>query len=156
MACRRCSASHARSSRARAGTISFIDPEWVGVIKERRAAVARGEPLGGEMKVHTVTGQSKWLQASAVPVRDPRTGAVIGALGSCYDITESKLAEIALHESRSTLLTVAESSADVLALFDRQRKCVFLNRSILGLDARSVARRAGGRLRLARRSRTRA
>ncbi len=65
--------------------------------------------------------------------RDPRTGGVIGALGSCYDITESKLAEIALHESRSTLLTVAESSADVLALFDRQRKCVFLNRSIPGL-----------------------
>jgi PAS domain S-box-containing protein len=50
-----------------------------------------------------------------------------------YDITESKLAEIALHESRTTLLTVAESSADVLALFDRQRKCVFLNRPIHGL-----------------------
>jgi PAS domain S-box-containing protein len=111
----------------------FVDPEWLSVIKERRAAVARGEPRSGEMKVRTTSGQSKWLQASAVPVRDPRTGHVIGALGSCYDITESKLAEIALHESRSTLLTVAESSADVLALFDRQRKCVFLNRSIPGL-----------------------
>ena len=111
----------------------FIDPEWMSVIRERRAAVARGEPRSGEMKVRTAAGQSKWLQASAVPVRDPRTGGVIGALGSCYDITESKLAEIALHESRSTLLTVAESSADVLALFDRERKCVFLNRSITGL-----------------------
>ncbi len=111
----------------------FVDPEWLGVIAERRAALARGEPRSGEMKVRTANGQWKWLQASAVPVRDPRTGSVIGALGSCYDITESKLAEIALHESRSTLLTVAESSADVLALFDRQRKCVFLNRSIAGL-----------------------
>lgn len=115
------------------GHDSFVDPEWVSVIRERRAGVARGEPRSGEMKVRTATGESKWLQASAVPVRDPRTGNVIGALGSCYDITESKLAEIALHESRSTLLTVAESSADVLALFDRQRKCVFLNRSIPGL-----------------------
>jgi PAS domain S-box-containing protein len=112
---------------------SFIDPEWLPIIQERRAALARGEPRSGELKIHSVTGQVKWLFASAVPVRDPRTGAVIGALGSCYDITESKLAEIALHESRSTLLTVAESSADVLALFDRQRKCVFLNRSIVGL-----------------------
>ena len=111
----------------------FIDPEWVAIIRERRAAVARGEPRSGEMKVRTAAGQSKWLQASAVPVRDPRTGGVIGALGSCYDITESKLAEIALHESRSTLLTVAESSADVLALFDGHRKCVFLNRPIPGL-----------------------
>jgi len=111
----------------------FIDPEWVPVIKERRAALARGEARSGELKIHSATGQVKWLHASAVPVRDPHTGTVIGALGSAYDITESKLAEIALHESRSTLLTVAESSADVLALFDRARKCVFLNRSIPGL-----------------------
>jgi len=111
----------------------FIDPEWLPIINERRAALARGEPRSGELKIHSADGQVKWLHASAVPVRDPRTGAVIGALGSAYDITESKLAEIALHESRSTLLTVAESSADVLALFDRQRKCVFLNRSIAGL-----------------------
>jgi two-component system, LuxR family, sensor kinase FixL len=112
---------------------SFLDPEWVPVIKERRAALARGEPRSGEFRARTVTGQAKWLSASAVPVRDPRTGAVIGALGCAYDITESKLAEIALHESRTTLLTVAESSADVLALFDRQRRCVFLNRPIEGL-----------------------
>jgi PAS domain S-box-containing protein len=112
---------------------SFIDPEWLGVIKERRAAVARGEPRAGELKVRTASGQAKWLHANTVPVRDPPSGAVVGALGSCYDITESKLAEIALHESRTTLLTVSESSADVLALFDRQRKCVFLNRSIAGL-----------------------
>ncbi|HEV7714688.1 MAG TPA: PAS domain S-box protein, partial [Steroidobacteraceae bacterium] len=112
---------------------SFLDPEWLPVIKERRAALARGEPRSGEFRVRTASGQTKWLQASAVPVRDPSTGEVIGAIGSAYDVTESKLAEIALHESRSTLLTVAESSADVLALFDRQRKCVFLNRPIYGL-----------------------
>jgi PAS domain S-box-containing protein len=112
---------------------SFIDAEWMPVIKERRAALLRGESRSGEFRARTAQGQTKWLHASAVPVRDPRTGSVIGALGSAYDITESKLAEIALHESRTTLLTVAESSADVLALFDRQRKCVFLNRDIPGL-----------------------
>ncbi|MEP7246497.1 MAG: PAS domain-containing protein [Gammaproteobacteria bacterium] len=42
-------------------------------------------------------------------------------------------AEISELDFRSTLLAVAESSADVLALFDRQRKCVFLNRPIAGL-----------------------
>lgn len=117
----------------RGGREAFLDPEWVPVIKEFRTALARGEPRSGELRVRTASGQTKWLHASAVPVRDPRTGAVIGALGSSYDVTESKLAEIALHESRTTLLTVAESSADVLALFDRQRKCVFLNRPIFGL-----------------------
>jgi PAS domain S-box-containing protein len=112
---------------------SFIDAEWLPIIKERRAALRRGEPRSGEFKAHTLTGQAKWLHASAVPMRDPHTGEVIGALGCAYDVTESKLAEIALHESRTTLLTVAESSADVLALFDGQRKCVFLNRPIRGL-----------------------
>ncbi len=61
---------------------AFIDPEWLPIIQERRAALARGEPRSGELKVHTASGQTKWLHASAVPVRDPRTGAVIGALGS--------------------------------------------------------------------------
>jgi PAS domain S-box-containing protein len=112
---------------------SLIDPEWLPIIHERRAAIRRGEPRSGEFKAHTATGQTKWLHASAVPVRDPQTGEIIGALGSAYDITENKLAEMALHESRTTLLTVAESSADVLALFDRERKCVFLNRPIHGL-----------------------
>ncbi len=112
---------------------SFIDPDSLPLIKQRRAALARGEPWSGEFRARAITGQTKWLHASAVPVRDPYTGAVIGALGSAYDVTESKLAEIALHESRTTLLTVAESSADVLALFDRQRKCVFLNRPVRGL-----------------------
>jgi PAS domain S-box-containing protein len=112
---------------------SFIDPEWLPIIKDRRAALLRGEARSGEFKARTITGQTKWLHTSAVPVRDSRTGEVIGAIGSAYDITESKLAEIALHESRTTLLTVAESSADVLALFDRERKCVFLNRPIHGL-----------------------
>ncbi len=50
-------------------------PNGSSVIKERRAAVARGEPRGGEMKVRTATGQSKWLQASAVPVRAIRARA---------------------------------------------------------------------------------
>jgi len=112
---------------------SFIDPEWLPIIKDQRAALLRGEARSGEFKARTITGQTKWLHASAVPVRDSRTGEVIGAIGSAYDITESKLAEIALHESRTTLLTVAESSADVLALFDRERKCVFLNRPVHGL-----------------------
>ncbi|HEU4627445.1 MAG TPA: PAS domain S-box protein [Steroidobacteraceae bacterium] len=112
---------------------SFVDPEWRPLLAEWRAAIRRGEARKGELKAHTITGHTKWLQASAVPVRDPRSGEVIGAIGSVYDITESKLAEIAVHESRSTLLTVAESSADVLALFDRERKCVFLNRPIQGL-----------------------
>lgn len=112
---------------------SFIDPEWLPIVHERRAALARGEARSGEVRIRTAKGETKWLHTSAVPVRDPNTGAVIGVLGSAYDITENKLAEISLHESRSTLLTVAESSADVLALFDRQRKCVFLNRPIKGL-----------------------
>jgi two-component system sensor kinase FixL len=125
-------ATHEEIER-RGGRHTLFDPEWQAIIDDRRRGLARGEPQSGEIRAHTVDGQLKWLYGSAVPVRDPRNGTVIGAIGSVYDITERKLAEIALSESRTTLQTVAASSADWLALFDRQRKCVFLNRPIRGL-----------------------
>ena len=49
------------------------------------------------------------------------------------DVTERNRAESALRESQTTLQTVAASSADWLALFDRQRQCVFLNRAMHGV-----------------------
>ena len=49
------------------------------------------------------------------------------------DVTERKRAEAALRESQMTLQTVAASSADWLALFDRSRKCIFLNRPFRGI-----------------------
>jgi PAS domain S-box-containing protein len=49
------------------------------------------------------------------------------------DVTERKRAETALRESQMTLQTVAASSADWLALFDRQRRCIFLNRAFRGI-----------------------
>ncbi len=49
------------------------------------------------------------------------------------DVSERKRAEAALRESQMTLQTVAASSADWLALFDRQRRCIFLNRAFRGI-----------------------
>jgi len=117
----------------RGGRDAFVHEDDQPNLGSRRAALARGEIQRGALRIRTVTGEVKYLNATALPVRDPQTGAVTGAIGAVYDVTNLKLAEIAARDSSTMLQTVAESSADGLALFDRDHKCLFLNRPIPGL-----------------------
>ena len=103
----------------RGGREAFIHEDDLPSLTVRRAALARGEPQRGGMRIRTVTGELKYLSATALPIRDPHTGVVIGAIGAVYDVTNLKLAEIAARDSSTMLQTVAECSADGLALFDR-------------------------------------
>jgi len=50
--------------------------------------------------VVTQSGEKKWLATSKLPLRS-RSGAVIGIVGVCRDVTERKRAEAALAESES-------------------------------------------------------
>jgi PAS domain S-box-containing protein len=117
----------------RGGREAFIHEDDLPSLLVRRAALARGEPQRGGMRIRTIAGELKYLNATALPVRDPHTGVVTGAIGAVYDVTNLKLAEIAARDSSTMLQTVAESSADGLALFDRDHRCLFLNRPIPGL-----------------------
>jgi PAS domain S-box-containing protein len=124
-----------------------IHPEDRAAKVERFSAMLAGiEPhFEAEYRIANRSGEWLWLaERGNVIERDP-DGLPLRIVVVCREIgahkqaeealgtSEDKLAELALHESRTTLLTVAESSADVLALFDRDRKCVFLNRPIHGL-----------------------
>ena len=62
----------------------------------------------------------------------PRSPAGTGAIGVVHDITDSKRAELALHESRLVMQTIIESSATHLALFDPDHRCVFANYTLHG------------------------
>lgn len=60
-------------------------------------------------------------------------GVVRSLTVAVTDVTDRMRAESALRESQMTLQTVAASSADWLALFDRRRQCVFINREMHGI-----------------------
>ena len=107
---------------------SLVDEEWRPIVAARHRRILQGEPQSGEARIHTVTGEKKWLYVSTLPVRDPATGAVTGVLGSAYDITTRKLAEQAVRESEAVLRAVTENTPDWLFLVDDSLRVRFLNR----------------------------
>jgi PAS domain S-box-containing protein len=110
------------------GWDSLIDDEWKPIAAARHERILRGEAQAGETRIHTVTGERKWLYVSTLPVRDPETGAVTGVLGSAADITTRKLAEQALRESEAVLRAVTENTPDWLFLVDESLRVQFMNR----------------------------
>ena len=110
------------------GWDALIDDEWKPIVAARHARILLGEPQAGETRVHTVSGERKWLYVSTVPVRDPETGVVTGVLGSASDITTRKLAEQAVRESEAVLRAVTENTPDWLFLVDESLRVRFMNR----------------------------
>lgn len=95
-----------------------------------RRVLVTGEPARVELRYDVDAVQAHY-EHRVVPITDG--GAVRSITVAVTDVTERKRAESALRESQMTLQTVAASSADWLALFDRQRRCVFLNRTLRGV-----------------------
>lgn len=112
----------------RGGWDALIDDAWKPVARARQARLRQGEPQSGEVRVRTVSGEQKWLQMSLQPVRDPRTRAVTGVVGSAYDITTRKVAEEALRKSEAVLRAVTENTPDWLFLLDEHLCVQFMNR----------------------------
>jgi PAS domain S-box-containing protein len=111
--------------------LDFIpDPHRANLEKVYRGVLATGEPARFDLRHASSSNTLSHFEHRIVPVTD---GGVIRSLTIVVtDVTERKRADTALRESQMTLQTVAASSADWLALFDRQRQCVFLNRAMHG------------------------
>jgi PAS domain S-box-containing protein len=62
--------------------------------------------------VYRPDGQVSWAMYRAVPVLDPGTGAVAGAVATFLDITERKRAEKALRDSEELHRAIAELTSD--------------------------------------------
>ncbi len=77
---------------------------------DEQAAMASGEPrIDIEEFIVTVSGETKWMAASKVPLRSP-SGEIVGIVGVCRDISERKRMEIALAESNSRWSFALESA----------------------------------------------
>jgi PAS domain S-box-containing protein len=92
-----------------------------------RGVLKTGEPARFEIRYQNADGTLSHFEHRVMPVVE--SGVVRSLTVAVTDVTDRKRAEAALRESQMTLQTVAASSADWLGLFDRQRRCVFLNRA---------------------------
>ena len=73
----------------------IIDPDYEGSVEEYNAAMRQGnvELYRMDIKVRTKDGTEKWINDTSVPLRDSKTGAIIGNIGILSDITTRKQSE---------------------------------------------------------------
>lgn len=88
----------------------------------------------------TKSGNIIWLSISGSPVTDD-TGAVIGSIGLITDITDAKLAEIALIKSEQRYRTIVDTANEGIWTMDEQFVTSYVNNkmaSILGYEVHEM------------------
>lgn len=73
-------------------------------------------------------GQSRYFETIKAPVFD-RAGNITGIVGISRDITEHKLAELALAEQKELFQTVLDSAEDLIFVLDRDYKILLFNKA---------------------------
>ena len=88
---------------------------------------AKADVRGFESQVYRRDGKIIWIQEGGRAVRDER-GNLIGLEGTIQEVTERKEAETALQASRRFIERIADSSPNILYLYDlRQKRLVYAN-----------------------------
>ena len=77
-------------------------PDTPGDFEEARLRYLAGEipRYRADVRIRTATGEQKWIRDSSLPLRDPQTGRVTGAMGILLDITEHKRLEEQLRQAQ--------------------------------------------------------
>jgi two-component system, cell cycle sensor histidine kinase and response regulator CckA len=92
-----------------------------------RAVMESGKPrLLFEEVQNTPSGQQICLLTSKLPLRDA-DGAIVGVLGTYYEITERKRAESALRESEARTRAITDSANDAILMMDSEGKISYWN-----------------------------
>jgi PAS domain S-box-containing protein len=76
--------------------------------------------INREEKIHRADGTDGYLLTSKVPLRDEH-GKIIGLVGIGHDITQNKLAELALRESEAKFRALAEASPAAIFIYQNNR-----------------------------------
>jgi PAS domain S-box-containing protein len=98
----------------------IVHPDQKNMVKERGFARQRGEdvPAAYEFIILTKSGESKWVQTSAILTEFDGKKCVLAVV---YDITERKKAEDILRQSEEKFRAVAESTPAQIVIFQGDR-----------------------------------
>ncbi|MDQ0456921.1 diguanylate cyclase [Rhizobium paknamense] len=106
----------------------------------------KGEALHIEQPFQSSDGRKGWFSTLKNPIRDPKSGEIVGLVTHNRDITEQKELERQLQESRQQLSDALSNMADGLAMFDREGRLVFCNGRYQGLFSKTADLRHPGAL----------
>jgi PAS domain S-box-containing protein len=102
-------------------------------------ALATGEPQpAATIGVRRPDGSVAWAIFTAVPLRDPKTNTVTGAVVTFLDITARRAAEEALRKSEAHLRSIFESAPNPIVLADRDGIVRFINHTASPLEREAV------------------
>jgi PAS domain S-box-containing protein len=100
--------------------------------KMRRRATGRDGRLDTvEYRVIWPDGQVRWLLSRGEVLRDPETGAVVGAAGANIDITERRCADEQLRESEARFRALADSAPIMMWVLAADGRREFINQASL-------------------------
>jgi PAS domain S-box-containing protein len=95
---------------------------------DEQAVMASGQPLVNleEPVIDYVSDEPRWLLTTKVPLRDSQ-GKIIGVVGVGRDLTERKLAEEALQQSKQQIENILESITDAFFAVDNDWYFTYVN-----------------------------
>lgn len=97
------------------GWTAGVHPDDLGrCLDTYQAAFERREPFSMEYRLRRFDGQYRWIQDDGCPCHD-RSGAFMGYIGNCLDITERYLNRQALAESEAKLRAVVSNLPIILS-----------------------------------------
>ncbi len=98
--------------------MKVADLDFEGSVEEYGRMARNGElkRYSMDMKIRLPDGSFKWVNDSAVPIRDSKTGQVVATLGILQDITDRKQAEILLRENEERFRTIFQTSPDAVSI----------------------------------------
>lgn len=104
----------------------FTVESWVKLAAAVEKCLAEGLAYQCDAEVVRSDGNHRWIIARGEAIRDA-DGRIIALHGMVQDITERKLAEVALQESKDQLKLFIEYAPASLAMFDREMRYLALS-----------------------------
>jgi PAS domain S-box-containing protein len=87
------------------------------------------QPFESDLRIITQKGNVRWLQVRGEPIYDDQ-GNVIKLSGTTADVTERKLAEIALAETNRQLQAFLDNAPAAISLFDSEGRYLRVNPAV--------------------------
>jgi len=96
----------------------LVHPDDLEIFDARFARLRRGEPYSGEFRIHTKTGDIRWIHDQAQPVWNEDHTRPEYIYGASQDITARRQAEDALRASEERLRRVTDNMLDMVSQTD--------------------------------------
>ncbi len=110
--------THAELDKGENVNLSLFLPEDEPALNTELDQILRNEPTSTTHRIHTKSGEIRWLHIHRLPVWDTREGRVTRFYGVAQDVTERQRAETALKESEERYRLLTETISDFVLLYD--------------------------------------